>query len=143
MGSAWRAWLPITVLNLPHMTGGGPMAGTANAYRSARSALLVVAFLLVGGIAGSFVMGSRSLVSAETSATNQAKIVAQKVLPAVITPDDLVAPVSASRAKAIGDQLESQGLATTSINAVTVWKDDGTILFSTAHTKIGTRLPEQ
>ncbi len=119
------------------------MSGRRNAYRTARSALYAVALLMLLGIVGSFLMGARAQSLAQKAATGEARTVAEKVLPAVFTTADLEAPVSATRAKEIADSLDSGGLATTPFSALTVWKDDGTIVYSTDRTQIGKRLPEE
>ncbi|MDP9243382.1 MAG: hypothetical protein M3O84_09445, partial [Actinomycetota bacterium] len=113
-----------------------------NTYRIARVALTALAAMLVVSIAITFLIGSSKLSSAQDTATESARVLVQENLTAAVTGADLVAPVSDARARQI-DEVLQETILRGDIDAVTIWNPDGTIVFSSDHSLIGTRLPEE
>ena len=117
------------------------MAGTRNATGFARNLLIALAIVLVGGVAGSFWMGIRAKDAVVTSTVSQVQTIADNSLTLVFKPADLSGPASDERAAALRDQVAASVLDTSPFTAVTLWSQDGHILFSSDVGRIGTSLP--
>jgi hypothetical protein len=117
------------------------MAGTRDATGIARSLLIALAIVLVGGIAGSFWMGIRAKDAVVTSTVAQVQTIADNSLTLVFRPGDLSNPASDDRATTLRQQVAASVLDTSSFTSVTLWSEDGRILFSTDIGRIGTSLP--
>jgi His Kinase A (phospho-acceptor) domain len=117
------------------------MAGTRNATGFARNLLIALAIVLIGGVAGSFWMGIRAKDAVITSTVSQVQTIADNSLTLVFKPADLSGPASDERAAALRDQVAASVLDTSPFTAVTLWSQDGHILFSSDVGRIGTSLP--
>jgi hypothetical protein len=118
------------------------MAGTGNFLRTARGALVALSVALALAIAGSYYMGGKALEGAKEEAAAQAVGIVDTTLSTLLTPSDLLAPVDAERAKALDEAL-TETAVTASIAGVTIWTDDGVIVYSTDRFAIGDRYPEE
>jgi hypothetical protein len=118
------------------------MAGTRDAYRIARVALTALAAVLLVSVAITYLIGASKLSTAESLATDGARVLAQENLATYVTGDDLTTPVGAGRAREI-DALVAGSILNGEIDAVTIWDPDGTIVYSSDPSLIGTRLPEE
>ena len=118
------------------------MAGTRDTYRIARVALTALAAVLLVSIAITYLIGSSQLSTAESAASDGARVLAQENLSTYVTGADLVAPVSDARAREIDDLIDGT-ILNGEIDAVTIWDPDGTIVYSSDGDLIGTRLPEE
>ena len=107
------------------------MAGTKNGNWVARNLLVGIAVLIVIGIATSMYMGIRVHNSATVSAVEQATTIADRSLGLVFRPEDLNAPVSSTRAGDLTERVTSVVLDPSSFDGVTLWSQDGQILYST------------
>ncbi len=107
------------------------MPGTKNANEIARNLLIGVAILLVVGIAGSVYMGARARNTAIKTTVDQATEIADNSLGLVFRPEDLAAPVPAARATDLTTKINSVVTDPSSFDSVTVWSQDGQILYST------------
>src|SRR5439155_160130 len=106
------------------------MAGTRNATGFARNLLIALAIVLIGGIAGSFWMGIRAKDAVVTSTVTQVQTIADNSLTLVFKPADLSSPATGDRATALLDQVTASVLDTSPFTHVTLWSQDGRILFS-------------
>ena len=109
--------------------------------RIARALLAALGALLVIGIAGSLVMSVRARHSAQDQIVHQAQTITDSSLTLAFTPADLSAPASASRADQLTTQIQAIVIDPSDFDAVTLFSPEGTILYSTATTRIGTDLP--
>ncbi len=109
--------------------------------RIARAVLGIIAGLLVLGIVGSLLMGARATDSARNDIVAQATSIADSSLTLAFTPDDLSGPVSLDRAIDLTEQIQSIVVDPSAFDAVTLLSPEGTILYSTATSRIGTELP--
>src|ERR671937_348769 len=119
------------------------MAGTRSALRAARVAVIAFAVLLAGGAVGAWFLGAQALESARAQATSDASGVTDELLTEVFTGADLSAPVSAARAREIEDALERSALASSGFGMITVWRDDGQVVFSQDRNLLAARLPSE
>ncbi len=117
------------------------MAGTRNTTGIAKNLLIALAIVLVGGIAGSFWMGIRAKDAVVTSTVTQVQTIADNSLTLVFKPADLSSPATGDRATALRDQVTASVLDTSPFTSVTLWSQDGRILFSSDTGRIGTSLP--
>jgi hypothetical protein len=117
------------------------MAGTRNTTGIAKNLLIALAIVLVGGIAGSFWMGIRAKDAVVTSTVTQVQTIADNSLTLVFKPADLSGPATGDRATALLDQVTASVLDTSPFTHVTLWSQDGRILFSSDTGRIGTSLP--
>jgi hypothetical protein len=107
------------------------MPGTKNSNEIARNLLIGVAVLLVVGIAGSVYMGARARNTAIKTTVDQATEIADNSLGLVFRPEDLAAPVPSSRATDLTTKINSVVTDPSSFDSVTLWSQDGQILYST------------
>ena len=107
------------------------MPARRNGTGIARNLLVGVAILLVAGIAGSLYMGVRAQRSQIRSAVDQATTIADRSLGLVFRPEDLVAPVSSARAADLDTRVAAAVLDPSSFQSVTLWSQDGQVLYST------------
>jgi hypothetical protein len=111
------------------------MAGTKNGPKNgqwiARNLLIGVAILLLAGIAGSLVMGVRARNSALKTATDGASTIADRSLALVFKPSDLNAAVNTARATELDRSVAGAVLDPSTFTAVTLWSEDGQVLYST------------
>ncbi len=118
------------------------MAGTRDTYRIARVGLTALAVALLVSIAITYLIGSSALSTAEAEASDGARVLTQENLATYVTGEDLSAPVGVGRAKEI-DALVDGSILNGEIDAVTIWDPNGTIVYSSDPSLIGTRLPEE
>src|SRR5215467_14604390 len=104
--------------------------------RIARALLIALGALLVIGIAGSLVMSVRARHSAQDQIVHQAQTITDSSLTLAFTPADLSAPASASRADQLTTQIQAIVIDPSDFDAVTLFSPEGTILYSTATTRI-------
>ena len=107
------------------------MPARRNGTRIARNLLVGVAILLVVGIAGSLYMGVRAQRAQVGAVVDQATNIADRSLGLVFHPDDLTAPVSSARAADLDARVAAAVLDPSSFQSVTLWSQDGQILYST------------
>jgi len=107
------------------------MAGSRNGQWIARNLLIGAAILLVFGVAGSLFMGVRAHTAAVKTVTDQASQIADRSLGLVLRPDDLVAPVSSARATDLDTKIAAVVTDPSTFDSVTIWSEDGEILYST------------
>ena len=107
------------------------MPARRNGTRIARNLLVGVAVLLVAGIAGSLFMGVRAQRAQVGAVVEQATNIADRSLGLVFHPDDLAAPVSSARAADLDARVAAAVLDPSSFQSVTLWSQDGQILYST------------
>ena len=93
-------------------------------------------------IAITYLIGSSALSTAEAEASDGARVLTQENLATYVTGEDISAPVGDGRAHEI-DALVAGSILNGEIDAVTIWDPNGTIVYSTDPTLIGTRLPEE
>src|SRR5438128_542284 len=96
------------------------MAGTKSALRTARIAVIAFAVLLAVGVAGGWILATKTLASNRAQATNDANTVTDNSIANILTGADLESPVSTSRARAIDDELQSSGFGSTGFDTVTI-----------------------
>ncbi len=118
------------------------MAGTKNGSGIARNLLVGITILIVAGIAASTYLGMRARSTATAAAVEQATTIADRSLGLVFRPEDLAAPASASRASDLTSRITSVVLDPSNFDAVTLWSQNGQILYSTEG-GIGTTLEGQ
>ena len=109
--------------------------------RIARVVLAVIAGFLILGIAGSLVMSVRATNAARAQVVGQATSIADSSLTLAFTPEDLVAPVSSTRAFELTEQIQAVVVDPSDFDDVTLLSPEGTILYSTATSRIATELP--
>ncbi len=109
--------------------------------RFTRTLLAALGGLLVLGILGSLFMGMRARSSAEDSIVEQATVIADRSLTLAFSPSDITAPVTASRAASLTEHISSIVMDPSDFESVTLFGSDGTILYSTQQSLIGTELP--
>jgi DNA repair exonuclease SbcCD ATPase subunit len=109
--------------------------------RIARTVLAVIAAFLVLGIVGSLVMSVRATNAARTQVVDQATAIADSSLTLAFAPDDLGAPVSSERAFELTEQIQAIVIDPSDFDSVTLLSPEGTILYSTATSRIATELP--
>jgi chromosome segregation ATPase len=115
------------------------MAGTRGTRSFAPYLLVALAVVLTVGISITFSRASASLAGAKTDASTDAKAFASH-LTTIVTPEDLVAPVSIGRAKQLSDRiLAVMGEGPTSV--ITIYRQDGTVVFSTDRNLLGEKEP--
>lgn len=107
------------------------MAGTKNGNGIARNLLVGIAILIAVGIAASMYLGVRARNTAAVSAVEQATTIADRSLGLVFRPEDLAAPVSQTRASDLTGRITSVVLDPSNFESVTLWSQDGQILYST------------
>jgi signal transduction histidine kinase len=109
--------------------------------RIARALLGALGALLVLGIVGSLLMSVHARHSAQDQIVNQAQTIADSSLTLAFTPADLTAPASAERASQLTTQIQAIVIDPSDYDSVTLFSPEGTILYSTATSRIGTQLP--
>ncbi|MBI3647195.1 MAG: hypothetical protein HY240_00295, partial [Actinobacteria bacterium] len=119
------------------------MAGTRSALRTARLAVVMFALLLGIGTVASWSIGTRTLSAARTQATTDAGTVTGTVIAGIITSSDLTAPVAPSRAREIDDALQKSGFSSTGFDKITIWLEDGTVVYSTDRNLLAARVPSE
>ena len=107
------------------------MPAKRNGTGIARNLLVGVAILLVAGIAGSLYMGVRAQRAQIRSTVDQATTIADRSLGLVFRPEDLAEPVSSARATDLDTRVASAVLDPSTFQAVTLWSQDGQVLYST------------
>ena len=118
------------------------MAGQKNIYRIARTMLLALAALLAVGAVGSMFLGSRAVSQAKTSAVDQARTIVENSLPLTLSPGDVSAPATDSKADLITAKITPVLLDPSAWDDVAIWSLDGQIVYSTDRSLIGQR-PEE
>jgi signal transduction histidine kinase/predicted nucleic acid-binding Zn-ribbon protein len=109
--------------------------------RIARTLLAALGALLVLGIIGSLLMGVHARHSARDQIVHQAQTIADSSLTLAFTPADLTGPASADRASQLTAQIQAIVIDPSDFDSVTLYSPEGTILYSTATSRIGTQLP--
>ena len=109
--------------------------------RIARTVLVVIAALLILGIAGSLWMSVRATNQAREQVIEQSQTIADGSLSLAFTPTDVVAPVSPERSFALTEQMESILFDPSDFEEATLYSPDGTILYSTQQSRVGNELP--
>ena len=109
--------------------------------RIARTLLAALGALLVLGIIGSLLMGVHARHSARDQIVHQAQTIADSSLTLAFTPADLTGPASAERASQLTTQIQAIVIDPSDFDSVTLFSPEGTILYSTATSRIGTQLP--
>jgi signal transduction histidine kinase len=109
--------------------------------RIARTLLAALGALLVLGIIGSLLMGVHARHSARDQIVHQAQTIADSSLTLAFTPADLTGPASAERASQLTTQIQAIVIDPSDFDSVTLYSPEGTILYSTATSRIGTQLP--
>ena len=118
------------------------MAGQKNIYRIARTLLLALAALLAVGAVGSMFLGSRAVSQAKASAVDQARTIVENSLPLTLSPGDVSAPATDSKADLITAKITPVLLDPSAWDDVAIWSLDGQIVYSTDRSLIGQR-PEE
>ena len=116
------------------------MAVTKNANGIARTVLTGLAILLLIGVVGSFVMGSRARGDALENAVTQARAITDSSLTLVLRPEDTDAPASDLRAEALTQQMRTVVVDPSDFDTVTLWSAEGAILYATEEGRIGNQL---
>jgi chromosome segregation ATPase len=109
--------------------------------RIARTLLAALGALLVLGIIGSLLMGVHARHSARDQIVHQAQTITDSSLTLAFTPADLTSPASADRASQLTAQIQAIVIDPSDFDSVTLYSPEGTILYSTATSRIGTQLP--
>jgi signal transduction histidine kinase len=109
--------------------------------RIARTLLAALGALLVLGIIGSLLMGVHARHSARDQIVHQAQTIADSSLTLAFTPADLTGPATAERASQLTAQIQAIVIDPSDFDSVTLYSPEGTILYSTAASRIGTQLP--
>lgn len=109
--------------------------------RIARTLLAALGALLVLGIIGSLLMGVHARHSARDQIVHQAQTITDSSLTLAFTPADLTGPASAERATQLTAQIQAIVIDPSDFDSVTLYSPEGTILYSTAASRIGTQLP--
>lgn len=117
------------------MTASGTRYG-----QTARMLLLALAGLLVLGVAGSLMMSVRARNDARKQIVAQAETIVQRSLTLAFDPADLEAAVDAERGAELSQQLTSVVFDPSDFTRVTLYAADGTILYTTELSRIGTQL---
>ncbi len=109
--------------------------------RIARALLAALGALLILGIAGSLLMSVHARHSAQDQIVRQAQTITDSSLTLAFTPADLTGPVSGARASQLSSQIQAIVIDPSDFDSVTLFSPEGTILYSTATSRIGTELP--
>jgi hypothetical protein len=109
--------------------------------RIARGLLAALGTLLIIGIIASLVMSVRARHSAQDQIVHQAQTITDSSLTLAFTPADLTAPATSARANQLTSQIQAIVIDPSDFDAVTLFSPEGTILYSTATSRIGTQLP--
>jgi hypothetical protein len=109
--------------------------------RIARGLLAALGALLIIGIIGSLVMSVRARHSAQDQIVHQAQTITDSSLTLAFTPADLTAPATSARANQLTSQIQAIVIDPSDFDTVTLFSPEGTILYSTATSRIGTQLP--
>ncbi len=117
------------------------MAGSSNVTTFAKRTLLVLALLLVAGVAGSVWMGMKARANAVSAAISQVQTISNRSLTLVLHPTDLTTVATGDRRAALSDQITASVLDTSPFTSVALWSTDGQILYSTDTGRIGNQLP--
>jgi hypothetical protein len=118
------------------------MAGQKNIYRIARTLLLALAALLAVGAVGSMFLGSRAVSQAKASAVDQARTIVENSLPLTLSPGDVSAPATDSKADLITSKITPVLLDPSAWDDVAIWSLDGQIVYATDRSLIGQRPDE-
>jgi hypothetical protein len=108
--------------------------------QSARVLLWALAGLLALGVAGSLMMSVRARNDAQKQIVTQAETIVQRSLTLAFEPEDLEGPVTPERAAQLSQQLTSVVFDPSDFTRVTLYNADGTILYTTELSRIGTQL---
>ncbi len=119
------------------------MPGSKNGNGFAKNLLIGAAVLLIVGIAGSLYMGSRAAAAQQQTAVDEARTIADRSLGLVFRPDDLAGPASQARAADLTDRVGTVVVDPSNFDGVTLWSQDGEILYSTDQGLIGNTLDGQ
>jgi hypothetical protein len=119
------------------------MPGSKNGNGFAKNLLIGAAALLIVGIAGSLYMGSRAAAAQQQTAVDEARTIADRSLGLVFRPDDLLSPASQARASDLTDRVGAVVIDPSNFDGVTLWSQDGEILYSTDQGLIGNTLDGQ
>jgi hypothetical protein len=119
------------------------MPGSKNGNGVARNLLIGAAALLLVGILGSLYMGARAASAQERTAVDEAQTIADRSLGLVFRPDDLLGPASQARASDLTDKIGAVVVDPSNFDGVTLWSEDGEILYSTDQGLIGNTLDGQ
>src|SRR4029453_442499 len=121
--------------------GLGMIASLKGYGRIARALLTTLGVLLVLGIVGSLVMSVHARHSAQDQIVHQAQTITDSSLTLAFTPSDLTAPASSERASDLTSQIQAIVIDPSDFDTVTLSSPEGTILYSTATSRIGSELP--
>lgn len=106
----------------------------------AKIVLIGLALLLLTGVVGSIVMGSRARGAAVEDAVTQARAITDSSLALVFKPDDIDAPASDLRADNLSDEIQAVVVDPSDFDTVTLWSPGGQILYTTEQGRIGNQL---
>lgn len=116
------------------------MVVTKNGTGIAKIAAIGLAVLLLCGLVGSLVMGSRARNAALEETTTQARAIADGSLGLVFRPDDVDTIAVDSRVAALSDQIGDVVIDPSDFDTVTLWSPEAQILYATEEGRIGNRL---
>ncbi len=109
--------------------------------RIARTVLAILGGLLLLGIVGSFIMSIRAGDQAREAVVAQASTLADSSLSLAFSPEDLSQPVDPTRAVELAGQVQSIVIDPSEFTDVTLFTPEGTVLYSTKQSLIGTQMP--
>lgn len=116
------------------------LMATKNRYGVARTILVGMTLLLVVGVAGSMWMSGQARADAERAAVEQARAIASQSLALVLSPADFDEPLSEVRAQQLTPDVSAVVIDPSDYTTVTVWNEEGIILYSTEVGRIGNQL---
>ena len=107
----------------------------------ARALLAMLGVLLIVGIVGSLWMSTRARASARDEIVHQAQAITDSSLSITFQPNDLSNPVTDARAAQLNTAIQAIVVDPSDFQDVTLYSPEGTILYSTQTSRIGTNLP--
>ncbi|HEX6132081.1 MAG TPA: hypothetical protein VF044_10135, partial [Actinomycetota bacterium] len=107
---------------------------------TARVLLWALSGLLAVGMAGSLMMSLRAGSDARREIVEQAATIAERSLTLAFVPEDLEGPVDPERATELSQRITAVVLDPSDFTTVTLYGADGTILYTTDLSRIGTQL---
>jgi len=116
------------------------LMATKDRYGVARTILVGLTLLLVVGVAGSMWMSGQARADAERAAVEQARAIASQSLALVLSPADFDAPLSDVRAEQLTPDVSAVVIDPSDYTTVTVWNEEGVIMYSTEVGRIGNQL---
>jgi len=119
------------------------MAGTKNALRTARVAVVALSLLLAVGAVGCWVLASKTIQQNRDEIIASASTVTDNTIANVITGQDLAVPVTTARANEIDEALQTSGFGSTGFQNVTIWRIDGQVVYANQQKLLGARLPTE